>query len=1005
MRETLLGYLKDFELHSFFPPVALDEGLEHVGQGRVSRPHIGGRRADACVADERLGRCRAEFGLGPEGPVATCSCQAPNCSHVAALALLLCGGAQPPEQELESSGDEPSPKEEERLRRAERARSGLFRITSATRDHLLGRYEVSSPSGRTYTVALRTLDAPQNGCTCQDFATNLLGTCKHIEAVLSFLGSKRSLKRQLEALRQQGPRASYLYLAHEPTTQVRLRRAGNDLSAARFARRWFDGEGRLLGEGKDSGPELLAEAKRSEVEVPAEVERFTLRALEEAARSRRVEVIESEVRRAGPEQQGFSGRLYPYQVEGVAFLCGRGRALLADDMGLGKTAQAIAAMVRLFRKAEVARALIVCPASLKHQWANEIAHFASSLGTTVIGGGREQRRVQYCQAREVVITSYELLRADEKEVARLGPDLLVLDEAQRIKNWRTRTSDVVKRVPTRLAYVLTGTPLENRLDDLYSLMQVVDPHVLGPLWRFNQDFTQLDERGRVQGYRNLAELRARLKPHFLRRRKEEVLLQLPERIVSRLTVTLDERQRDIHDDAMGTVGRLLQVLSRRPLSPIEEKRLMSAFQRARMSCGAACMCDDKLEDHVSPKLEELERLLEEICVHGGHKVVVFSEWEKMQALAAEVATRLKVKHVRLHGGVPSQKRGALIEQFREDPACQIFFSTDAGGVGLNLQAADHVINLELPWNPAVLAQRIARVHRLGQKNVVNVVLMVAENCIESRMEATLEAKRGLFAATVGDDTTTDVIERTTLAGRLSTLLNASFAAPTGPIPGTPVEAPKVDLAQAVRERLGEGALEKLLRTRDGRLVGVVPDGSALPPAEAAGEVLLLHSQAAAALAAFGESSPLAGSEVVFERAAQPQPPDPEATRRGAQLAAAERKLKGARALSEQDLGAEALGLLRDALVLLCRAAAERDPGEEPAALLASVYGELVPRGALSAVEASALTRAGELARAFGMSAARPQAALVQEVAKDASALAERIRGQIHGLPPLVAVKA
>ena len=145
MRETLLGYLKDFELHSFFPPVALDEGLEHVGQGRVSRPHIGGRRADACVADERLGRCRAEFGLGPEGPVATCSCQAPNCSHVAALALLLCGGAQPPEQELESSGDESSPKEEERLRRAERARSGLFRITSATRDHLLGRYEVSSP--------------------------------------------------------------------------------------------------------------------------------------------------------------------------------------------------------------------------------------------------------------------------------------------------------------------------------------------------------------------------------------------------------------------------------------------------------------------------------------------------------------------------------------------------------------------------------------------------------------------------------------------------------------------------------------------------------------------------------------------------------------------------------------------------------------------------------------------------------------------------------------------
>ena len=1001
MNSTLLDCLKDRPLHLWFPADALDEGAACVGQGRVSRPSLRARRAAAYVADDRLGRCRAELSLGPDGPVSSCSCRQANCAHVAALALLLAGDAHPEQPDRESPSK--SPKEEERLRRAERARSGLFKVASAAgRQGALGRYEVSSPSGRSYSVTLRTLDAPHNSCTCQDFATNLLGTCKHIEAVLALLSSKRSLRRLLELARQKGPRASYLFLGHDPTTEVRLRRAGRDLAAARFARRWFDGEGRLLDQGRDTWPELIAEAARSSVEVPAEVERWVTGALEETARERRREAVEAEVRRAGPEQPGFAGRLYPYQVDGVAFLASRGRALLADDMGLGKTAQAIAAMMRMLRKKEIARALIVCPASLKHQWAQEIARFAAVPGvaTTVIGGPREERVAAYAQAREIVITSYELLRSDEREMARLAPDLLVLDEAQRIKNWRTRTSDVVKRVPTRFAYVLTGTPLENRLDDLYSLMQVVDPTVLGPLWRFNQDFTLLDERGRVQGYKNLGELRARLVPRFLRRRKEEVLLQLPERIVSRLTVTLDPRQRELHDEAEASAAKLLSILRRRPLAPIEEQRLMRAFQKMRMACDAACLCDAELRDRGSPKLSELERLLEELCVHGAHKIVVFSEWERMQELAAGIASRLKIKHVRLHGGVPTAQRGGLIQRFREDPSCQIFFSTDAGGVGLNLQAADHVIILDLPWNPAVLAQRIARVHRLGQKSVVNAVLLVAEDSIESRMEGTLEAKRGLFEATVGADTTTDTLERTGLARRIATLLTENFAAPTAAA-APAAEQPAADPARELRERLGEQALQRLLRTRDGRMVAVLAEGASVPPEGATGPELLLPAQAAAALTAFGEASPLAGAQVLFERAASPV--GPETARRRALLVAAERKLAGARVLDKQDLGGEALGLLRDALALLCRTAGERDPGEEPASLLAAVYSELIPQKALSPADANALTRASELARAFGASSAHPPPSLVSELAAETADLASRIGERL--LDPAPAARA
>ncbi|MGC4121994.1 MAG: SNF2-related protein [Myxococcales bacterium] len=618
--ENLLDHLRHHGLGDAFPPDALDSGAAAVGQGRVSRPRVTGPRAAAYVADDRLGRCRAELRVGPDGLAGECSCGRLHCHHLAALSLMLTGGALPGANADDGSrGAATDPKHGERQRRAERARSGLFEVAPLDRDAApYGRYQVSSPSGRTYLVTLRAFDQAHNSCTCQDFALNLLGTCKHVEAVIASLESRRSTRKLLLAARENGPRRSYLYLAHEPTQQVRLRSRGRSLAAARFARRWFDGDGEPKVASPDDWPEVLAEARQAQVEVPDEVDRHVSRSLQQAAQQRRVTALEARARRDGAGQPGFAGKLYPYQVEGTAFLLSRGRALLADDMGLGKTAQAIAAMSRLFWSKEIARALVVCPASLKHQWAQEISRFCAvpGVGTTVIGGSREQRLTAYAQAREIVVTSYELMRADEEEIGKLAPDLLVLDEAQRIKNWRTRTSDVVKRFPTRLAYVLTGTPLENRLDDLYSLMQVVDPHVFGPLWRFNQDFTSLDERGRVQGYRNLIELRARIAPHFLRRRKEEVLLQLPERLVSRLTVPLDEEQRAIHDEAESVVARILAVLRRRPLSPIEEKRLMAAFQRMRMSCDAARLVDDEAHAKGSAKLDELERLLEEILPAG-----------------------------------------------------------------------------------------------------------------------------------------------------------------------------------------------------------------------------------------------------------------------------------------------------------------------------------------------------------------------------------------------------
>jgi hypothetical protein len=470
-----------------------------------------------------------------------------------------------------------------------------------------------------------------------------------------------------------------------------------------------------------------------------------------------------------------------------------------------------------------------------------------------------------------------------------------------------------------------------------------------------------------------------------------VLAQLPERIVSRLAVPLTDEQRAIHDDGMRQVGIIAKILKRRPLTPLEEQRLMRAFQRARMACDAAGLVDKKTVG--GPKLDELDGLIEEICVQGGHKVVIFSEWERMQEMAAAVCKRLRVGHVRLHGGVPSDARGAICDRFREDPLCRAFLSTDAGGVGLNLQVASHVINLDLPWNPAVLAQRIGRVHRIGQRNAVNVVLLVSKDSIEERLEATLEAKRELFAATVGDDAETTEMKRPSLATRIATLLDGDFAATTGK-DQTAAAPAKPDAVEELRARLGD-ALERVVRLPDGRLLGVVRGEAAPPPPEGVAAVLL-PSRAADALAPLGDASPLLKGEVLYQADAPPAG-DPTLAARRDRLALAERKLAAGRALADAGMGGEALGLLRDALALACRALDDRvDSGDDAAALLAAVYGHLIPTGLLTSQDAHALVRASELARAFGSSAAPAPGALVAEIVVEARDLCARVRERLDG---------
>jgi SNF2 family DNA or RNA helicase len=437
--------------------------------------------------------------------------------------------------------------------------------------------------------------------------------------------------------------------------------------------------------------------------------------------------------------------LYPYQMRGALFAAYRGRCILGDDMGLGKTVQTMAAAELLARERGIERVLVVAPASVKYQWETEIRKF-TDRPVQVIEGGQEARQQQYAQPTFYRLINYEVVLRDLDALNAWQPDLIVLDEAQRIKNWEAKISRAVKKLRSRYALVLTGTPLENKLEELYSIVQFVDDRRLGPAFQFLHDHRELDEQGNLKGYRNLNKIREKLEPILLRRTRAEVLSQLPERTDNTIYVEMTDAQRGPYVEQQSALARLL---AKKYLTDVDRRRILSCIATMRMLCDSTYLVDK--QTNVSPKLEEFAELMRELVAEGQHKAVVFSQWEMMLRKTAEVLDEQKIGYQLLHGGVPGKERRALMEKFREDPECRVFLSTDAGGTGLNLQSADTVINLEVPWNPAVLEQRIARVHRMGQQRPVRVIQFVARATIEERVLRTLEQKRSLFESVFTED--------------------------------------------------------------------------------------------------------------------------------------------------------------------------------------------------------------------------------------------------------------
>jgi superfamily II DNA or RNA helicase len=679
--------------------------------------------------------------------------------------------------------------EEQIFARQQRARKAIHNILTEPAGQAYGDYVVQSASGRKYRVAMRGPSVFENFCSCADFAVNTLGTCKHIEALL--LRLHRRFGRSFVSQRYERTRAS-LSLHYGDTLNVRLRLPSEPSGDLRkIVSEYFDSNGFLRKDNLRRFEQVLERLRT--VDETAVVYSDVLDFIDHE--NELTSGLEDERRYLAQLKKGkrpleglLKVPLFPYQIRGALFAACRGRVILADDMGLGKTIQAIAGAELLRRRRGIERVLVVAPASVKYQWKTEIEKFCS-LPAQVIDGLMPYRKKLYASPTFFNLTSYELVLKDIEDMHNMRPDLIILDEAQRIRNWATATARIIKQLKSRYAFVLTGTPLENKLEELFSVVEFVDGRRLGPAFRFLKEHRMESEEGKLLGYRGLERIHKELEPILLRRTRKEVLPELPKRTDQIFRVRMTPEQAGPYWEQSDILARLMHKWKRQGwLSEIDLRRITCCIQNMRMLCNSTFLFDKAT--NFSPKLEEFREIVHELAVEEKRKVVVFSEYERMTHLAGQELTKLKIGWVSLHGNVPARKRGELIARFGKDPDCKVFLSTDAGGVGLNLQTASAVVNFEPPWNPARLEQRVGRVHRFGQTQPVQVIHLLTENSIEERVWETLRLKKALFTGLFDEAKDEISFEKLGRRSMMHVIKEVFSDQPARPKPATTPEAPQ-----------------------------------------------------------------------------------------------------------------------------------------------------------------------------------------------------------------------
>ncbi|MEI6060069.1 MAG: DEAD/DEAH box helicase [Bacteroidota bacterium] len=633
---------------------------------------------------------------------------------------------------------------EERRLKADKAR---YRIRWASNIH--GDHILVSDTGIKYRVFLRDFENETGYSDSMDSRINKLGTTKHIMFAFRKLKEDKAL---FDSLNKNYP---FIEIFCDPLNEYKISwhfphpmPVDEQLLISRYFKKSTfieDADAKIfLG--------FIEEARQyPHIRIRPEVQEKIEAAFEE-------DVLENLRTTYKPEYSAMKGELFPYQKDGIDFALFRKATIIADEMGLGKTLQAIGTAILKKDIFGFTKTLVVCPASLKEQWKKEIEKFSNEKAL-VIEGLPEEREKQYQDKDHFFfIITYETVLRDHLLLNKTGIDFLILDEAQRIKNFETKTATSIRRLDFKHVLVITGTPIENRLIDIFSIVGVINPYFFGPLWEFSYQHCLFDpeKHNKINGYYNLQQLNKRLEPILLRREKKKVLEQLPNVQQFNVPVNLSPLQAEYHASYAKGIA---QIIRKKFLTPYDLQKLQLLLASMRMVCDSTYLIDE--ETNESPKLEELKYiLLEKLDIaNSDRKIIIFSEWVKVHKLIGQILRENNIGFAELNGSVPVKLRGELIRKFETNPHCKIFLSTEAGGSGLNLQVADTLINFELPWNPAKKNQRIGRIDRLGQKSSkLTIFNFITRNSIEQQIASGLLVKQNLFDGVLDSSSRTNFVD-------------------------------------------------------------------------------------------------------------------------------------------------------------------------------------------------------------------------------------------------------
>ena len=638
------------------------------------------------------------------------------------------------------------------------------------------KYEIEFPEQNTFPVKIlvngNTVECYESllqniSCTCNDFYIEELNYCEHVAALERFFRyqPRHELNKQIQIAFNENKKAkdnenTFLFF-NTLKQQYSVVGKGHKEETLLLLKSFDDIEHKklLLEHNRELSVYISSAAQKK---LESEVDPSKMSSID-AFLYRRKQMLDTDVK-----EKEFVGvlngiELFEYQKDVAVDSIAAKRAIIALPAGAGKTAASISVYQYFWRQNNDFTMFIISPNTLKTQWQAEIKRFTGKDAVIL----SSQPMIKSWDGKGIAIINYQMMTRYIDDLVGKGnktkyiADMIIVDEMQTVKNADTKTWKAMRRLKSQYFLALSGTIIENRLDDLYNVMLIVDDKSLGPKWKFDRDFQKTLAASKYKitygGIKNIDKLHSKIKHCVFTISQEELNKKLPSLTFKTNYIQLSDEQASEESRYREMADNLLRKGMEKHLKPHEKILLNAYLLKARQSCTAMELLDKNKRDYYEPKILEIKNIIQDHCINNNEKVLVFSEWTEMLGIIERMIVKEfpQIKHVVYSGDVQTKLRPKLVEQFKTDNDTRIFLSSDAGGTGLDgLQLVSNiVVHTEIPWNPAKIDQRNARLHRTLQKKPVTCYYIVADSGTEFKMQEKIIQKREIRKAALNFDRT------------------------------------------------------------------------------------------------------------------------------------------------------------------------------------------------------------------------------------------------------------